>query len=66
MRLGSTVPFATASGTLAHFTGTTIGAATARRLTEAAGAAWVQLELNEVARLEADPTAAAPAGAAIQ
>lgn len=64
--LGSAAPFAAACRTLAHFTGCRIGAATARRLTEAAGAAWVQLDLAEVARLEADPTAEAPSGAAVQ
>jgi hypothetical protein len=64
--LGGDSPFATACRTLAHFTGTTIAAATARRLTEAAGAAWVQMDLAEVTRLEAAPTAAVPAGAAVQ
>ena len=63
--LGSDSPFAKTRQTLAHFTGTTIAVATARRLTEAAGAAWVQLDLAEVTRLEADPVAAAvpPVGA---
>lgn len=58
--LGANQPFAVTSRALAHFTGTAIGAATARRLTERAGAAWVQLDLAEVARLEADPAAASP------
>jgi len=69
VRLGTSAPFAEAAGLLAHFTGTTVSAATARRVTEAAGAAWVQLELAGVARLEADPvgttTLAAP-GPAVQ
>jgi hypothetical protein len=68
-RLGSSAPFAEAAQLLGHFTGTTVSAATARRLTEAAGAAWVQLELAEAARLEADPIGtsdAAPPGPAVQ
>jgi hypothetical protein len=63
VRLGASAPFAEAAGLLAHFTGTTVSEATARRATEAAGAAWVQLELTAVAHLEraswepvADPT----------
>lgn len=68
VREGSGVPFAAARATLAHFTGTILSPATARRLTEAAGAAWVHLEQAEVARLEANPGAAldAPAGAPMQ
>lgn len=64
MLLGRDHPFAKTCHKRAHFTGTTLGEATARRLTEAAGAAAVQLDLAEVARLEADPVAAAtpPAG----
>jgi len=54
VRLGASAPFAEAAGLLAHFTGTTVSEATARRVTEAAGAAWVQLELAAVARLEAE------------
>jgi hypothetical protein len=64
--LGSQHPFAHASHTLTHFTGTTLSAATARRVTERVGAAWVQLELAAVARLEADPTAPGPTGAPLQ
>ena len=64
--LGSDAPFAPTCRTLAHFTGTRIGEATARRLTEAAGAAWVQLDLAEVARLEAAPASDGPAGAPVQ
>jgi hypothetical protein len=66
VRLGSQGPFAQACRTLTHFTGATISAATARRVTERVGAAWVQLELAEVARLEADPTAPGPIGAPLQ
>ncbi len=54
VRLGTSAPFAEAAGILAHFTGTTVSEATARRATEAAGAAWVQLELVVVAQLEAE------------
>lgn len=64
--LGATQPFAAACRTLAHFTGTTIGEATARRLTERAGRAWVNLELAETARLDADPTVTPPQGAPVQ
>jgi hypothetical protein len=64
--LGSQRPFAQACRTLTHFTGTTISAATARRLTERVGAVWVQLELAEVARVEADPTVVGPPGAPLQ
>jgi hypothetical protein len=64
--LGATQPFAPACRTLAHFTGTTVGEATARRLTERTGSAWVQLDLAETARLEADPTTEAPPGAPVQ
>jgi hypothetical protein len=52
VRLGTSTPFGEACRLLAHFTGTTVAEATARRLTEAAGAAWVQLELAATARLE--------------
>ncbi|MEA2527380.1 MAG: hypothetical protein QOF01_4428 [Thermomicrobiales bacterium] len=68
-RLGTTEPFGAACRLLAHFTGTRVAEATARRLTEAAGAAWVQLELAATARLEADPGgagAASPSGGDIQ
>jgi hypothetical protein len=64
--LGTDEPFAAAGRKLAHFTGTTLSEATVRRLTERAGAAWVQLDLAEVARLEADPTSAGPPGARLQ
>lgn len=68
VRLGTSAPFAEAAGIPAHFTGTTVSEATARRVTEAAGAAWVQLELAAVARLEADPvgTATAAPGSSVQ
>jgi hypothetical protein len=67
-RAGASAPFGEACRLVAHFTGTTVAEATARRLTEAAGAAWVQLELAATARLESAPgaEAAPPAAAAIQ
>jgi hypothetical protein len=67
-RLGALAPFGEACRTLAHFTGTVVAEATARRLTEAAGAAWVQLELAATVRLEADPGVAdaAPATEDVQ
>jgi hypothetical protein len=61
VRAGTNTPFGEARRTLAHFTGTTVAEATARRLTEAAGAAWVQVEAAATARLEADPGGAAAA-----
>jgi hypothetical protein len=64
--LGSGHPFAQARRALAHFTGTTIGDAGARRLTEAVGADMAQLALAELARLEAAPPDPAPAGPAVQ
>ena len=64
--LGSDAPFAQTCHKLRHFTGTSLAEATARRLTEASGAAWVQLDLAEVARLEADPASDVPAGAPVQ
>lgn len=69
VRLGTSAPFAEAAGLLAHFTGTTVSEASARRVTEAAGTAWVQLELAAVARLEADPVGTArdaPPGPPVQ
>lgn len=65
VRLGTWLPFAPAAGLLAPFTGATVSAATARRQTERAGAAWVQLQDAAVAHLEQD-LPAAPAGPAVQ
>lgn len=53
VRFGLAVPFAEASELLALATGTTVSASTIQRLTEAAGAAWCQLELELVETLEA-------------
>lgn len=65
VRLGTWLSFAPAARMLAHFTGTRGSAATARRQTERAGAAWVQLQLAEVQRLERE-TAEAERGPAVQ
>ena len=51
VRLGAWMPFAQAAAGLAWFTGAPVGRETARRLTEAAGAALVALEDAEAERL---------------
>lgn len=53
VRLGTWMPFARAATELGWFTGAPVGRETARRLTEAAGAALVALEDAEVERLAA-------------
>ena len=59
------MPFARAAELLAYFTHTTIGEATARRLTEGAGAAYEAVQAAEVARIERElPTD--PAGPPVQ
>jgi hypothetical protein len=59
VRLGGWLPFGRAAELLAHFTRVTVGEATARRLTEGAGAAYDAVQAAAVARLErelpADP-----------
>jgi hypothetical protein len=65
VRLGTWLPFAPAARMLGHFTGVRVSAATARRQTERAGAAWVALQEAEVVRLERE-TPAPPAGPAVQ
>jgi hypothetical protein len=60
VQLGARLPFGQAREVLRHFTQTSVSEATARRLTERAAAAWLQLELAEVTRLEADPCPAVP------
>lgn len=65
VRLGSWLPFGRAAEVLAHFTHVTIGEATARRLTEGAGAAYEAVQATEVARIERElPTD--PVGPAVQ
>jgi hypothetical protein len=69
VKLGTWLPFARAAEFLAFFAKATVGATTARRLTEGAGAAYVQLQLDELARLRAGAAVAeaAPApGPAVQ
>lgn len=52
VRLGTWMPFDRAAGELAHFRRTEVSRVTAERLTEAAGAAYVELQTAEVVRLE--------------
>ena len=65
VRLGTWLPFAPAARMLAHFTGTAVSPATARRQTERAGAAWVRTQEAEVARLERE-LPESPPGPAVQ
>ena len=65
MRLAVWMPFARAAGELAWFCGAAVGAETARRLSEAAGAALVALETAEAARPAAQ-TPPPPAGPRVQ
>src|SRR4051795_11551650 len=53
VRLGAWLPFRPAAALLAEFTGTRVDEATVRRRTEAAGAAHVAVQADEVAALEA-------------
>jgi hypothetical protein len=64
-RLGTWLPFRRAVAELAHLTGARVSEATARRLTERAGAAYVAVQASEVTRLERE-TPEAPAGADLQ
>lgn len=65
VRLGTWLPFAPAARMLGYFTGVTVSEATARRQTEAAGAAYVALQDAEAIRL-ARETPDPPAGPAVQ
>jgi hypothetical protein len=65
VRLGTWLPFRPAARMLAVFTGVTVSEATARRQTEAAGAAYVALQEAEATRLERDAPDP-PAGPALQ
>jgi hypothetical protein len=62
-RLGTRMPFEQVPGELAFFTGVTVGEDTARRLTEAAGAALVEVETAEWERIvgECPPAVEGPA-----
>jgi len=64
-RLGTWVPFGRAAREFAWFTGVAVSEPTARRRTEAAGAAALALHEAEVARLEAEAPPA-PAGPRLQ
>ena len=63
VRLGAWLPFQPAAALLGHFSQVPISEATARRRTEQAGAAYVELQTAEVERLERERPAA-PAGPA--
>lgn len=52
VRLGSWLPFGYATGELKHFTGTDVSRASAERLTEEAGAAYVEIQDEVVQQLE--------------
>jgi len=52
VRLGTWVPFAHIPALLAGFVGTLLSEPTVRRLTEAAGSAYVDVQTAVVARLE--------------
>ena len=64
-RLGTWMPFERAVAELAYFTRTVVSRPTVERITEAAGAAYVQLQTQEVERLERE-TPLPPAGPAKQ
>lgn len=65
VRLGTWLPFAPAAAMLAYFTGVGISAATTRRRTEQAGAAYVAVQTAAVEELERE-LPPAPAGPAVQ
>jgi hypothetical protein len=65
VRLGTWLPFARAAEQLAYFWRVSLSEATARRATEAAGAAYVATQEAAVAALAGD-TAAPPRGPAVQ
>jgi hypothetical protein len=65
VRLGTWMPFERVPDALAFFTGVAISAETARRVTEAAGAALAAAETEEVEHLERDSTEG-PCGPAVQ
>lgn len=65
VRLGTWMPFARAAAELEHLLGLQISEASVRRLSERAGASYVAVQEEEVARLEHE-LPAAPAGPALQ
>ncbi len=60
VRLAAWMPFAQAADHLAFFWGVTVSAATVRRQTEAAGAAYVAVQTRAVATLMREQPAAPP------
>jgi hypothetical protein len=65
VHLGTWMPFAHAATEVSRFRRVAVAEPTARRLTEAAGAAWVAIQTAELERLHRDlPTS--PAGPAVQ
>src|SRR5579871_5130873 len=65
VRLGTWLPFAPAAQMLGHFTQVAVGASTARRLTEQAGAHYAAVQDAAVAEIERD-LPPAPQGPAVQ
>jgi hypothetical protein len=65
VRLATWMPFAKAGNELHHFTRVTLSEPTVRRDAQAAGAAYVDLQTEEVARIE-QTLPPAPAGPAVQ
>ena len=65
VRLGTWMPFGRAVTELAYFTGTGVSRPTVERITESAGAAYVQFQTQAVERLERE-TPLPPAGPAKQ
>jgi len=65
VRLGTWLPFTPAARMLAYFTRVLVSSATARRLTEQAGAAYVAVQTAQVAELEST-LPAPPQGPAVQ
>jgi len=64
-RLGTWMPFGRAAQELAHFMAVDVGVSTARRATEAAGAAYEAIQTAAVEQLERE-TPPPPAGPAVQ
>jgi hypothetical protein len=65
VRLGSWLPFAKAADMLAYFTQVRVAEATARRATEAAGAAYLAVQAAQLEAIERDRPPA-PVGPALQ
>lgn len=65
VRLGTYMPFEPAAQMLAHFTRVEVGEATARRMTEKAGAAYVAVQTAELEKLKRE-SPMGPEGPALQ